>query len=97
RTGHLVAIDQDLVEVAARADSAELPDELPEFFRLAHGKIVQRRVTADVVVVGLLLHEAHEAADVGAVYTLFARLPDGFGHDIPVNGVRSARPDRRPV
>ena len=78
--GHLVAVDEYGVEIAGGADAAEFPDEFPELRRLADRKIVQRRVTADVLVAGLFAHEADEAVHVRAFDALGAGFPDRFVH-----------------
>jgi hypothetical protein len=82
RAGHLVAVDQNFVEIAGCADAAELPEQLPELLRIADRKIVQRRIAADVFVAGLLAHETHEPTDIGAIGSLLARLPDRCGHAV---------------
>src|SRR5687767_2198556 len=63
---------EHLVKSTRSANAAEFPHQLPESVRMAYREFLQRRIATDVVIAGLLSHEAHEAADVGAFDTLAA-------------------------
>ena len=94
RAGHALAIHQHGLAVAAGFQPAEIPDQRPEFFRLAYRELIQIIVVRQRRVRILLAGEAQEAAQIRTLHAVVAGFPDRLVHKfcgflLPTRAARS--------